>query len=86
MWLTQSVNKLVEYGHDFRAIGDYTLTQFMASLQAIEQNEASERLNFVSDLSVVVGSLFSKDSPISDHIASLVNISVGVKTDGDQSQ
>jgi len=86
MWLAQSVNKLVKHGHDFRAIGDYTLTQFMASLQAIEQNEASERLDFVSDLSVVVGSLFSKDSPISDHIASLVNTSVGVKPDGNEQQ
>ena len=79
MWLAQSVNRLVKHGHDLQAIGDYTLSQFMLCLKSAEQNEAAERLSFVSDMSAVVGSLFSKDCPVNDHIDSLVNASAGVK-------
>lgn len=58
----------------------------MMALRGVEAVDAADRLDFVSDMSAVVGSLFSKDSPIADHVSSLVNASAGVIDNGDQSQ
>lgn len=52
-------------------IANYTLEQFVIFLDAAEQIEAEERTNFVVDMAAVVGSLFSKESPIKSHLEAL---------------
>lgn len=66
-------------GHTIGDIGDYTLGQFVRALDAVAEIEAQERLDFVSDMTAVVGSLFSKESPVADHVASLSDAAAGVK-------
>lgn len=43
------------------------------------ETEAEERTAFVTDLAVVVGSLFSKDSPIKEHMNLLIETAAGIK-------
>lgn len=69
-------------GHSLKDIGDYTLEQFELFLNAEMQLEASERSAFVTDLSVVVGSLFGDgkgESPAVTHLDLLTNTAVGVR-------
>lgn len=75
--MAQSVTKLIRKGHDATDIADYTLDQFVVYLNTAEQIEAEERTNFVVDVATVVGSLFSKDSPIQKHLDLLQHIRLG---------
>lgn len=53
----------------------------MLALHAAEELEAEERLAFVTDMSVVVGSLFpgkGQDPPSIEHVYLLSNIAAGV--------
>jgi len=77
------VNKLIRYGHRLRDIENYTLDQFVIFLDAAEQIEAADRRNFVVDMSTVVGSLFSKKSPIKEHLDLLTGIASG-ESDGSE--
>lgn len=77
--MAQSTSRLIRRGHSLNDIADYTISQFLVFLDAVEETEAQERLDFVSDISVVVGSLFSKDSPITDHITGLLYSAAGAK-------
>lgn len=43
------------------------------------ETEAEERMAFVTDLAVVVGSLFSKDSPVKEHMDLLIETAAGIK-------
>jgi len=52
-------------------------------LDAATDIDAEERAAFVTDMSVVVGGLFSKESPAEDHMTLLVNTAAGVRYDGD---
>lgn len=65
-------------GHSLEKIGNYSLSQFTMFLHAEAELESAQRVNFVSDMAVVVGSLFSKDSPLAEHVFSLQEASVGV--------
>ncbi len=67
-------------GHRLEDIGNYTLAQFTMCLRATEELDADDRMATVTDLSVVVGSLFSSEEPpIVEHVASLLEASIGVK-------
>ena len=66
--MNQSVNRLVRQGHSLHDIGNYTLDQFLMFLDAAAQLEADQRMAFVTDMTVVVGSLFSKQSPVAEHL------------------
>lgn len=48
-------------------------------LDAASELEAEERASFVTDMSVVVGSLFSKEDPAGDHLELLRETAAGVK-------
>lgn len=52
--------------------------QFEAFLKAATELEAQERAAFVTDMSVVVGSLFSKDNPAGDHLTLLAETAAGI--------
>lgn len=78
-WLNQEVNRLVRRGHNLEQIGKYTLRQFSMFVEAARETEAEERTAFVTDLGVVVGSLFSKESPIQEHMELLIETALGVK-------
>jgi hypothetical protein len=65
------VQKLMRHGHQLHAIRDYTLDQLLIFLDAVERLEAVSRACFVTDMGVVVGSLFSKDNPLGTHLDSL---------------
>lgn len=83
MWLNQAVAKLVRFGHAMSVIQEYTIGQFTMILDAVEQIEAAERLNFVTDMSAVVGSLFAdKDPPIVEHVERLQGVAHGETIDG----
>ena len=83
VWLNQSVNKLVRCGHRLPDIKNYTLTQFLMFVDAADQIEAGQRIDFVTDMSVVVGSLFAKSSPAKEHLGLLKDLAAGAKSDGD---
>jgi hypothetical protein len=81
------VCRLVQKGHSLRDIGDYTLAQFQMFLDALRETEASERMDFVSDMTAVVGSLFAsaKRTPATEQMEHLEDAAAGVKR-GNQSQ
>lgn len=81
--MNQSVNRLVQKGHSLADIKGYTLSQFLMFVDAVKQIEAEQRLNFVTDMSVVIGSLFSKDNPVREHNGLLLDQIAGAKN-GDQ--
>lgn len=82
MWLSQSITRLIRHGHKLKDISGYTLAQFMMFLNAATQVDAMERGSFVVDLSVVVGSLFSKKNPAGEHLELLNESAAGIKSDG----
>lgn len=55
----------------------------MMFVDAATDIDAEERAAFVTDMSVVVGGLFSKDNPSQDHMTLLVNTAAGVRYNGD---
>lgn len=72
----------MQQGHSLKDIGDYSLIQFELFLNAASQLDATNRAGFVTDMSVVVGSLFGGGkgaSPASTHMDLLMDASVGVK-------
>lgn len=84
-WLNQSVNRLVRQGHSLNDIGNYTLDQFLMFLEAASELEADQRMSFVTDMTVVVGSLFSKDAPVAEHMNLLADTVSGVKSGNEAS-
>ena len=79
--MNQSVNRLVQKGHSLTDIRNYTLSQFLMFVDAVKQIEAEERIAFVTDMTTVVGSLFSKESPVREHIGLLKDLAAGAKND-----
>jgi len=77
--LNQSINRLVQKGHSLTDIRKYTLTQFLMFVDAVEKIKASARVAFVTDMTTVVGSLFSKESPVTEHIGLLLDLVAGAK-------
>jgi predicted nucleotidyltransferase component of viral defense system len=83
-WLNQSVNRLVRRGHSLQDIAKYTWPKFQMCLEAARQNDAQDRLSFVSDMTAVVGSMFSdsKPSPMTLQVESLEDAAAGVIENG----
>lgn len=75
----------MQKGHSLADIRNYTLSQFLMFVDAVTQIEAEERTHFVTDMSVVVGSLFAKESPMTEHIGLLQDLAAGAKN-GDKQQ
>lgn len=81
--MAQSVTRLIKHGHRLEQIADYSLDKFMIFLDAVEQLDAEARIGFVTDMTAVVGSLFSKDPIVSEHLDSLRNAQLGVRDGSD---
>lgn len=56
------------------------------ALDAARELDADERIAFVSDMSVVVGSIFSKENPVEEHMELLTDIAAGVKKHGEAAE
>lgn len=56
-----------------------TLPRFVATVDAVEQIQASERIAFVSDMASVVASAFAKKgkNPLGDHLDTLEDVAKG---------
>lgn len=67
----------MRHGHRLYEIRDYNLDQLLIFLDAVERLEAVSRQCFVTDMGVVVGSLFSKENPLGTHLDSLRKIANG---------
>lgn len=70
-WFVRSVNRLLHFGHNLQAIGDYSLDQFMYHLDGVEEVEARERLQTIADLQVVVAAALVEDSGLQEHLDDL---------------
>lgn len=84
--MNQSINRLVKRGHRLEDIANYSLGQFGRFLEASHQLDAAERSEFVTDMSVVVGSLFGSgkgESPATTHMGQLTDAALGVKNGGE---
>lgn len=76
-WVRDSVQTLIEHNHRMQDIADYTLDQFTTFLDAAGRADAVKRLEFVIDMSAVVGGMFGGGNSLKDHIESLKEIESG---------
>jgi hypothetical protein len=85
-WLNQSVDRLVRRGHSPEDIAKYRWPKFQMCLEAARQNDAQDRISFVSDMTAVVGSMFNseKPSPMTLHVESLEDAAAGVIENGNE--
>jgi hypothetical protein len=63
-------------------IKKYPLDRFMMFLDAEDQRAASERVALLTDLGVLVGSMYTEkgeDAPMAEHIGLLLDTARGVK-------
>ncbi len=81
IWLNQSTNRLIKWGHSLEDIKKYSINQFVMFLRAIDELDAENRCSFVADMAAVVGSLFNdkKPSPVTTHLEELIDVASGVK-------
>lgn len=81
-WVEDTTGTLLRAGHRLTDIQEYTFLQFMAFAKIEERQEATRRLNFVTDVSAVLAGMMGdgkgkgkkrKESPLSTHIQSLMD-------------
>jgi hypothetical protein len=66
-WFVRAVNRLIEYGHQLDGIGNYTLSQFLIHLDAVDQNQSRDRIQTITDMQMAIGSLLVEDSGLEHH-------------------
>jgi len=71
-WPEYAVQKLVNHGHLFREIPDYTLSQVTMLLDAIDREEAGVRSAFLMDLGVTVSGVLGGSDGFSDHLDKMI--------------
>lgn len=76
-WVRDSVQTLIEHNHKLSDIAEYSLDQFTTFLDAAGRVDAVRRLEFVIDMSAVVGGMFGGGTSLKDHIDSLKEIESG---------
>lgn len=73
------ITGLVQAGHNFLAIPDYTLQQVMILSDAVGRREAERRHSFVTDMALCVTSVLGGSEPLQEHLDSLSEAADGDK-------
>lgn len=66
-WVTDTAQTLLRHNHTLAEIAEYPLDRIMVLLEASRQVEAKQRLEFILDMSAVVGGMFGGEG-LTEHI------------------
>ena len=76
-WVWDTVQTLLRHNHTLAEIAEYPLDRVMALLEASRQVEAKQRVEFITDMSQVVGGIFGSGESFTEHIEFLQSIANG---------
>lgn len=77
------MQELVNHNHSFAAIPEYTLTQVVMLKGAIARSVANSRMHEITDLGLVIGSVFGSSEALSAHIDLLSDTAAGEIDNGE---
>jgi hypothetical protein len=67
-WARAAAVRMARHGHPLAALADYPLDRVVTLLHGVARAEARERIAFIADMGMVVGSLFGSGDDLKEHL------------------